>query len=92
MDEPITWVGMDISKSTLDVAIHDQPDCYHFSNDSDGIAQVVTLLGSYSNPVAVMEAIGGLEKQTRYELAGTGFGSALVNPRRVRALANAINW
>ena len=92
MDEPITWVGVDISKSTLDVAIHGQSACYQYSNDCDGIAQLVTLLRSYPNPVAVMEATGGLEKQARCELATAGFSSALVNPRRVRALANAMGW
>jgi transposase len=36
MEKGKVYVGIDISKDSLDVAIHDSDKCWHFSNNPKG--------------------------------------------------------
>ena len=56
-----TFVGIDISKATLEIAIHGQPEVSQQSNDEAGIATVVQALQELDPTLIVVEASGGWE-------------------------------
>lgn len=85
-----TFVGIDVSKATLDVCI--LPDEQHFAvaNDESGWRELREQL-SKSGKVGclVVEATGGLEIPVCGELAACGIPVAIVNPRQARDFAKA---
>src|SRR5262245_12123548 len=89
MNPPTRFVGIDVSKSHLDV--HSRPDdtAFRHSNDPAGIAAVVARLQTLSPALIVLEATGGFEMPVAAALAAAGLPVAIVNPRQVRAFAKA---
>jgi len=83
------FVGVDVSKSTLDVQIEPLGQYLQVSNDDRGIASLVERLGELRPTLVVMEATGGLETCVAGELAARGVALAVVNPRQVRDFAKA---
>jgi transposase len=87
---PTLYVGIDVSKATLDVAI--VPTGRHFvlSNDEAGIDE---LLGGFEDPnkpiLVVLEASGGYERAVAAAIAASGIAVAVVNPRQTRDYARA---
>jgi transposase len=81
-------VGIDVSKSTLDVAIGGQAP-FRVPNCREGLDELVARLRSHEVDLVVLEATGGLESLGAAALATAGFPVAVVNPRRVRAFAQA---
>ena len=61
MSEPHVFVGIDVSKAQLDVALRPMDDCWHVSNDEVGIASLVERLRTVQPTLVVLEATGGLE-------------------------------
>ena len=43
-DHPQIYVGIDVSKAQLDVAIHPQGECWQLSNDENGSAELAKRL------------------------------------------------
>ena len=84
------YVGIDISKASVDVdsfpAI--QPTC--FTNDELGRAAAVNYLRGLRPSLIVVEATGGLEAPLVGQLATAGLSVAVVNPRQTRDFAKAI--
>ena len=82
------FVGIDVSKAQLDVAV--RPDGrFAVSNDDAGIAQVIARLRAGPPTRVVVEATGGLEMPLAGALAAAGFPVVVVNPRQVRDFAKA---
>lgn len=77
------FVGIDISKNTLDVCI--DPD----ADDGTGIEGVCQRLKAVSPTLIVVEATGGLETRLASELAAQGLNVAVINPRQARDFAKA---
>jgi transposase len=84
------FVGIDVSKTRLDVAIGETGPIWSVRNDAEGIAQLVKRLQESSPELIVIESTGGLERPVLVELLRAGLRVALVNPRRVREFAKAI--
>ena len=83
------YVGIDVAKARVDVAIRPGGDTREVSNDLDGIAALVAQIQQL-NPVAlVMEASGGLELPLVAALAAASLPVVVVNPRQVRDFAKA---
>jgi transposase len=91
MNETIVekFVGIDVSKSTLDVCIEPSVQALHVAYDEAGIRQVVSRLKELAPTLIVMEATGGLEVRIATELAGKGLPVAVINPRQARDFAKA---
>lgn len=91
MNETIVekFVGIDVSKSTLDVCIEPSVQTLHVAYDETGIRQVVSRLKELSPALIVMEATGGLEVHIATELASKGLSVAIINPRQARDFAKA---
>lgn len=84
------FVGIDVSKRTLDVAFGLEDAVRQFGNDADGIANLVGKLQAVSPELVVIESTGGLEQPALLALDQAGIAVALVNPRRVRHFAQSI--
>ncbi len=87
-DTPV-FVGIDISKARLDVALRPAGTLVTVSHDEAGIATLVQQLTGLSPAGIVVEATGGLEVLLSGALATAGLPVAVVNPRQVRDFARA---
>lgn len=83
------FVGLDVSKAHLDLAIHPSGETWQVDHDDAGIAQVVQRLRDLAPTSVVMEATGGLETVVAVALTTADVRVAVVNPRQVRAFAKA---
>ncbi len=83
------FVGIDVSKDTLDVRIEPDAKALHVAYDDEGIGQVCQRLIEAAPRLIVMEATGGLETRMASELAAKGLNVAVVNPRQGRDFARA---
>lgn len=84
-----TFVGIDVSKATLDVCIDSTSEITHFDYDDTGIGSVCARLKLLQPSLIVMEATGGLEMRLACELAAQGLQVAVINPRQARDFAKA---
>jgi transposase len=82
------YVGIDVSKDRLDLAISDGRE-FHLANDDAGHRQLCELLAAEVPRLIVMEATGGLERSAAAELAAVGLALRIVNARQVRDFARA---
>jgi len=83
------FVGIDVSKSTLDVCIEPAVQTLHVAYDEAGVRQVVSRLKEVKPILIVIEATGGLEVRIATELASLGLPVAVINPRQARDFAKA---
>jgi len=84
------FVGIDVSKARLDVAVGEKGASWSERNDAEGIGRLTQRLVELQPALVVIESTGGLERPTLVELARAGVSVALVNPKRVREFAKAI--
>jgi len=82
--------GVDVSKSSLDIAVYATKQQWSFPNNDKGISQAVSLLASLNPTLVVLEATGGLEVPLVAALGVARVPVAVVNPRQVRDFAKAI--
>jgi transposase len=84
------YVGIDVSKDTLDVAVGESGKVTTFPNDAAGHADVVALLRPLAPAMVVVESTGGLERALVDALLDADVPVALVHPGRVRKFADAL--
>jgi transposase len=87
----LVFVGIDVSKKKLDVALRPSQEAWSVTNDEQGISACVTKLAALSPTLIVLEATGGLEMRVAAALAVAGLPTAVVNPRQVRGFAKALS-
>lgn len=87
--EKEVFVGIDVSKDKLDVAVRPSGEILSFSNDEDGISLMVDFIKPLSPLLIVLEATGGLETASVGILAVKGLPVVVINPRQVRDFAKA---
>ena len=85
---PERFVGIDISKAKLDVAIDDRPP-FVVARDEPGLAELVARLGPIRPALVVLEATGGLEAAVVAALPAAKLPAVVINPKRARAFAEA---
>ena len=89
MEQHGIYVGTDVAKAWVDVAIRPGGDRHEVSNNQAGIVALVAQMQQL-NPVAlVLEASGGLELPLVAALAAASLPVVVVNPRQVRDFARA---
>jgi transposase len=88
----LIFVGIDVSKATLEVAMNDSAKTQCLGNDDRGIEALIEQLQGAANKVAVvlMEATGGLELRAAVALCTAGFAVMVVNPRQAHDFAKAL--
>jgi transposase len=84
------FVGVDVSKATLDVASRTSKEYKRFRNDPTGIQELIDWLKILQPELIILEATGGLELPFVAELAYAKMPVAVVNPRRIREFARSI--
>ena len=83
------FVGIDVSKESLDVAIAPDGESQEYSNDEKGIRQLVEELQALAPALIVLEATGNLELPAAAALTAAGLQVAIINPRQARDFAKA---
>ena len=83
------FIGIDVSKDRVDVAVRSTGDTWRVNQDQEGIDTLVLRLQSLGPQLVVMEATGGYEMPLSTALAAAGIPVAVVNPRQVREFARS---
>jgi transposase len=89
MTESAVFVGIDVAKSALDVAVRPTAQSFRVANTAAGIAELVQRLAQLVPTSIVLEATGGLEWPLVAAVAAAGLPVVVVNPRQVRDFARA---
>jgi transposase len=83
-------MGVDVSKDSLDVAVHGSRNLMHVSNDDAGVQKVVRLAIKRNAVVVCFEATGGYEVRLWMALSEAKVNAAMVNPRLIRHFAQGL--
>ena len=84
------WIGLDIAKDTVVMAVAGDAATATFATSADGLAALVAALRPRHPTVIVVEATGGYERACVTACVTAHLPVVVVNPRQVRAFAHAI--
>jgi transposase len=84
------FIGIDVSKRALDVAVRPTDWERRFDNDEAGRNELVEWVRARAPQLIVLEATGGLEMPITGALLAAGLPVRVVNPRQVRDFAKAV--
>jgi transposase len=84
-----TFVGIDVSKDSLEVALRPSDTVQSFTNDDEGIARLIQFICPQQPALIVLEATGKYERPVARALAIEGLPFNIINPRQGRAFARA---
>lgn len=83
------YVGIDVAKHHLDVAVRPGGDNWRVPHDADGLAALVARLHDLAPTLIVLEASGGYERPVVAALSAASLALAVINPRQTRDFAKA---
>ena len=83
------YIGIDVSKAQVDVAVRPTGQRWVVSYDGTGIEELVVQLVDQGAALVLLEASGGLELPLVAALAAAALPVVVVNPRQVRDFARA---
>ena len=94
-DSELIFVGIDVSKDTLELALDDKGNTQNLSNDEAGIKSLLAIIKAAQSGAGVIgaivfEATGGFEREAAAALCGAGLPVMVVNPRQARDFAKAM--
>jgi transposase len=89
---PSVWVGLDVAKAHIDVAVLPTSTRLRVPNDEGGHATLVATLTAAAPTLIVLEATGGYETAVATAVALARLPVAVVNPRQVRDFARALGY
>ncbi len=84
-----SYVGIDVSKDKLDVAVLGEKQAWQVENTKEGIQKLVQQMQKACPELIVVEATGGYQRSAVEALFHAGLCVAVVNPARVRQFARA---
>jgi transposase len=84
------FIGIDVSKAHLDIAIRPTQDHWQVENTQAGITELVVKLRPMAPSLIVLEATGGYETCCTASLVAAGFAVAVINPRQARNFAKSL--
>jgi transposase len=90
MDESSFFLGVDVSKRSLDCHLLPLSASFSVENSERGRMQLLERLPDKPQTLVVVEATGGYEQPLVAELCAVGVRVAVVNPRRIRDFAKAL--
>lgn len=83
------YVGIDVSKDKLDIAVLGEKRVWQVDNTQKGITTLVEQLQAWQPKLIVVEATGGYQRAVVEALLWVDLAVAVVNPIRVRQFARA---
>ena len=83
------FVGIDVAKAQLDIALRPSGERWAVPNEASGVALLVDRVQTLTPTRIVLEATGGLERAVTSALATAGLPVVVVHPRQVRDVARA---
>ena len=87
------FVGIDVSKAQVDVAVRPTGKSWVVTYDETGIKELVSQMVDLGPAMVLLEATGGLELPLVAALAAAALPVVVVNPRQVRDLARVpVPW
>jgi len=88
----VEWssVGIDVSKAELVIAVAPSGERWTSATTSEALVAFVARLKTLAPSVVVMEATAGYDVPVAVACAAAGLPVAVVNPRQIRAFAQAI--
>ena len=89
MSQEPTYVGIDVSKDQMDVAVRPTGRSSSVSYDGAGVNDLVAQLEDLKPAGVITESTGGLELPLVAALAAASLPIAVVNPRQVRNFARS---
>lgn len=89
METTPVFVGVDVSKDQLDVAVGMEGPAWTVTNDEAGIGALLEDLSARPCELVVLEATGGFEVPVTTALAAAGLPVVVINPRQARDFARA---
>jgi len=84
-----TFVGIDVAKRTLDVAVRPTHQHWSVAHDPAEFPALIARLQALAPARIVLEASGGLEMLLATHLAAAGLPVVIINPRQARDFAKA---
>ena len=76
------FIGVDVSKNSLDVAVGPSGETIGFANSEDGIALLADFIKPLAPTLVLFEATGGGEMNAVRHLAAQRLPLVVLNPRR----------
>ena len=89
MEENPRYVGIDVSKAQVDVAVRPTGQRWAASYNETGVGELVSQMVDIGPAMVLLEATGGLELPLVAALAAAALPVVVVNPRQVRDFARA---
>jgi transposase len=89
MSVPQIFVGIDVAKAQLDIALRPTGERWAVPNEDASIATLVTQLQAVHPVLIVLEATGGFQRAVVAALAAAALPVVVVNPRQARDFAKA---
>ena len=89
MEQEGIYVGIDVAKAQVDVAVRPTGDRWEVPHDEAGVRRLVSRLKTLEPVMVLLEASGGLELPLVAALAAASLPVVVVNPRQVRDFARA---
>jgi transposase len=83
------FIGIDVSKDALDLAVDEPARTWRVEHNDAGIAALIAQVQALQPTLIVLEASGGFELVLVAELAAAQLPVVVTNPRRVRNFARA---
>jgi transposase len=90
MADPAVYVGVDVSKERLDLAVWPGNEFFSVANEPRAMKRLVERLRALNCARIVLEATGGYETLVAGALWAAGLPVVIVNPRQARAFAQGI--
>lgn len=84
------YIGIDVSKTRLDVHIDPTGERFNVDNSKQGLSQLVHQLAKIVPRLIVFEATGKYHRHLHRALAKAGLPCAMINPRQARHFAKAL--
>jgi transposase len=83
----LVYVGIDVAKSSFEVAATGELQTLKLSNDEAGHAELCQWLSALAPRLVLLEATGGYEQHLALALAAAGLRVSVINPRQARDFA-----
>ncbi len=81
MEQQSQWVGIDVSKASLDVYLRPNGKQFQVTNQASGIVELIGQLQAFNIRQVILEASGGLELEVAQALQQQEYAISIISPR-----------